>query len=444
MSTTSRRLASLSFFLAGALALVSAEDNAIPFSPGFDIAQVAALAQSLPSESWEFGTAAEALLELHNPELSVFGDSPFPVASGSKSSIQALVYAADKIVIGSTGLSNGNGATGDPASLGVSAVMLGKTNKTFADAAAVQLAYLLDTAPRYSNGAISQRADKPVLWADFMYMAPPFMAFYAADSGNATLLRDTYKQCGLYRDVLQSNGKGLWKHIVGPEAADPGHWSTGNAWAAAGMARVLATIMRAPVAQDVSWCTGAISDLSGWIKEILDAAMGAPLDGGLLRNYIDSSAEPVFGEISGSSLLASVAYRMAVLRPDAFDASYVAWADGIRKEFGTGGHVKSGVVSPAVNPHNWHDPDPDTSGSPEGQAMVVLMYAAWRDCVVAGTCQQAQAKTQTQATKTTEVLTQAVQTSQVPRRKCSANHAARRALQLEQSRRMQYVRRIQH
>ncbi|KAJ7663893.1 Six-hairpin glycosidase-like protein [Mycena polygramma] len=378
-------------FVLGVHSLTVSADNAIPFSPGFDISSVAALAQSLPSKSWEFGAAAEALLELNNPELSVFGATPFPVPTSSQSSVTALAYAAKTIVIGSTGLSNGNGATGDPASMGVSAVMLGKTDKKFANAATVQLNYLMNTAPRYSNGAISQRAAVPELWADFMYMAPPFMAYYAADAGNATLLQATYKQCGLYRAVLQTKGQGLWAHIVGPQGPDPGHWSTGNGWAAAGMARVLATILRAPVAQSASWAPGAISDLTAWIKEILDAALGAPLDGGLVRNYVDDTdSAHGFGEIAGSALLASVAYRMAVLQPATFGAAYVAWADGIRKELNRDGHVtEDGVVTPAVNPYNWSDTTPDTDGSPEGQAMVVMMYAAWRDCVITGLCRRA-------------------------------------------------------
>ena len=81
-----------------------------------------------------------------------------------------------------------------------------------------------------------------------MYMAPPFLAYYAADTDNEDLLREVVRQCGLYREVLQLNTgssyDGLWRHIIGPEAQDTGLWSTGNAWAAAGMARVLATVVQ--------------------------------------------------------------------------------------------------------------------------------------------------------------------------------------------------------
>lgn len=232
-----------------------------------------------------------------------------------------------------------------------------------------------------------------------MYMAPPFLAYYAASTSNLTLLKDVVTQCTLYRQILQSNtttpsapydGK-LWEHIVGPQSADPGLWSTGNAWAAAGMTRVLATVIKAPVAwRDVFWRQSAIKTLTGYIQEILDGAMEAPPDDGLLRNYLNDTTW--FGEISGSSLLASVAYRMAVIDPNEFGETYIGWADGIRATLGGDDasgvpHVSSnGTVAPSVNPLGWGDRNKFTSGSPEGQNFVVLMYAAWRDCVFVNLC----------------------------------------------------------
>jgi rhamnogalacturonyl hydrolase YesR len=231
-----------------------------------------------------------------------------------------------------------------------------------------------------------------------MYMVPPFLAFYAADQNNETLLHESVKQCGYYRQVLQSNTtapyKGAWEHIIGPNNKDLGVWSTGNAWAAGGMTRVLATIMKAPAAQSAAWKEGAISDLTNWIMEIINGAMASSMDAGLLRNYY-SDTDPNahgFGEISGSSMLAAVVYRMAALRPDVCTTSYISWADGIRSVLrgkdGSGNpHVTAdGIATPAVNPLAWADTKPRTTGSPEGQAFVVLMYAAWRDCVLVGLC----------------------------------------------------------
>lgn len=148
-----------------AFILGSAASNAFPFSPGFDIRAVSSLATSLPSYSWEFGIASETLLELYDPQHAVFGN-PFPIPTISPCQSVSLSYAKEKIVIGTgaNGLSNGNGAVGDPASLGVSAVLLGKTEKKYLDAATEEVEYILGKAPRWWNGAISHRVQYAELW----------------------------------------------------------------------------------------------------------------------------------------------------------------------------------------------------------------------------------------------------------------------------------------
>lgn len=135
----------------------------ILISPGFNISSVLTLATLLPSHSWEFGTASEALLEVYSPSLSVFGSSSLASPSSSISSVPALEYAKSKIVIGTgaNGLSDGDGAVGDPASLGVSAVLLGGE---YMDAAREEVEFILGQAPRWGNGAISQRVDVAELW----------------------------------------------------------------------------------------------------------------------------------------------------------------------------------------------------------------------------------------------------------------------------------------
>ena len=137
-----------------------------PYDPGFNITKVAEIAESLPSHSWEFGTASEALLEIYNPEISVFGHSPFPVLTLLPENVRSLAYTASKIVIGTgpNSLVDGGGAVGDPASLGVSAYLLGKTNQTYLAAAASQLDYVVHGAPCFWNGAISHRVSVTELW----------------------------------------------------------------------------------------------------------------------------------------------------------------------------------------------------------------------------------------------------------------------------------------
>lgn len=246
-------------------------------------------------------------------------------------------------------------------------------------------------------------------------MAPPFLAYYGVATSNASFLQEAVNQCLLYRQILRANtsasarppathpvvASGLWTHIRGPVSNDPGIWSTGNAWAAAGMMRVLATLVKAPPSLfdaghrgtiNITWKTQATANLVNAIREILDASMRVPTDGGLLRNYLDDPTW--FGETSGSALLASVAYRLATLSSTSSllggsklstsdYQKYIQWAEQIRKTLGRDGHITRGIATPAVNPLGWGDRQKFTKGSPEGQNFVILMYAAWRDCVKA-------------------------------------------------------------
>lgn len=59
---------------------------------------------------------------------------------------------------------------------------------------------------------------------------------------------------------------GLWRHIVLGNGEDLGHWSTGNAWAAAGIMRVLTTISGSSLSNQFTVEKG---NLEGWALEIV-------------------------------------------------------------------------------------------------------------------------------------------------------------------------------
>lgn len=139
---------------------------------------------------------------------------------------------------------------------------------------------------------------RPFIRADGVYMGFPFIAAYGAVTHNQTLLKEAYTQCKLYRNALLQPGPTgpLWAHIVADNGTfiDPGLWGTGlcllfsyvaadgvaqntpfrigNAWAALGMLRVQATLIKSSFASTFST---EISDLSYWIKEILDGTFKA-------------------------------------------------------------------------------------------------------------------------------------------------------------------------
>ena len=140
----------------------------------------------------------------------------------------------------------------------------------YASAAKDQLDYLLNVAPKAADGTISTRESEVQLWSDFVYMAPPFIAYYGALEGGdngATLLQTAYEQVKLYRDVLFDADVGLWRHVALGSWSDPTHWATGNGWAAAGALRVLATIQGSAAADSMQ---SQQNDLLQWVKETLD------------------------------------------------------------------------------------------------------------------------------------------------------------------------------
>lgn len=102
---------------------------------------------------------------------------------------------------------------------------------------------------------------------------PPFLAYYAVVNNNQTLLQEAYNQISLYRDTLRQSS-GLWAHILlggGNTVPDTGLWATGNAWAAVGMLRVLATMQRSQYAGDMQ---DQMGDLQTWTEDILNAVQG--------------------------------------------------------------------------------------------------------------------------------------------------------------------------
>jgi hypothetical protein len=131
--------------------------------------------------------------------------------------------------------------------------------------------------------------------------------------------------------------------------------------------------------------TSQAGQLKSWIKEILDGALLSGFDSGMLHNYLNDAGW--FGEVSGTAILSAVAYRMAVNDGAMFPQKYIDWADRNRVALAQKQN-SNGVVAPAVNPYNWHDRNKYNAGSPEGQAFMVYLYTAYRDCVSSGVCKQ--------------------------------------------------------
>ncbi|KAL9072207.1 MAG: hypothetical protein Q9161_003680 [Pseudevernia consocians] len=338
---------------------------------------------SLAKASWEHGTAAEALIELHDPELSVFATDPFPAARIPQPTVDAtpgLVYAKKYIRKDEKTLIDADGSSGDTAALGVFCILIGQSITDYHTAAKREADYLLEDVPRWSNGAISHRHCYAELWADFVYMAPPFLAYQAVATGNADLMRVAVQQCLLYSDVLQSEPeRKLWKHIVGPAwmpARDKGIWATGNGWAVAGMVRVLATAIKSPYNKSDNLDTKRLLQV---IFDIIDGASSAKKNGSppLLCNYLNDGS--YFGDVASTALVASAVYRLAVMFPKECSSQHIRFAESCWESVQAHINDRNGDVGPTPMPGVALSHTPSMEGSSQGHSFVVMLFAAHRD-----------------------------------------------------------------
>ncbi|XP_014560056.1 hypothetical protein COCVIDRAFT_90135 [Bipolaris victoriae FI3] len=351
-------------------------------------------AQESASHSWEHSTVFEALLEYRNPPYSVFSPDPFPNGETPRLKIEdidALRYVRPLIRTDTPTLSEDNGSSADPASLCLPALLLSlspslspSTQTTYSTALSRQLHQLLKETARFPNGALSHRTTHPSLWSDFIYMAPPILAYTGVSTHNPCLLHESVRQCESYCEILRTPS-GAWRHIANltssstPEKVkqDSGAWTTSNAWAAAGMARVLATLLHSPFAAHT---TAEQTSLVGMIKGIVDAARSVDTHPSrLLRNYLDD--ETAFAEVAGTALMAAAVFRVAGLEGagEVLGGGYTAWATEKMRAVAQHVDVRTGVAAPVVNSLKESQQMPPGEINPEAQAFVVLLFAAWRD-----------------------------------------------------------------
>lgn len=213
-------------------------------------------------------------------------------------------------------------------------------------------------------------------------MVPPFYAYYGVLTNNENIVREAARQCQLYDDLLNTSS-GLWRHtltvsehVPGERTEDdPGLWTTSNGWAALGMARVVATIRNSQFNTRTEGEQWALIEI---IERIVRGACQRDKDEfGLLRNYLDDEAS--WGEVAGTSLLAAAVLRMALIEPRTFYEGFTAWAVTKMTAVEDCINRRTGAVAPVANALDESQKTPLDGVSPEAQASVVLLQAAWRD-----------------------------------------------------------------
>jgi hypothetical protein len=118
------------------------------------------------------------------------------------------------------------------------------------------------------------------------------------------------------------------------------------------------------------------SDLAAWVGEIVNGTWPHQQASGTLLNVLDAPPAATFADTSGTAFLAAVTFRYAALTGD------TTWVGAATKAMNAvvGSIDGSGWLRGNVDPYTFSSPLLGTgtqSGSPEGQAFVIMVSRAF-------------------------------------------------------------------
>lgn len=292
--------------------------------------------------AWEQGVAAQALLE-----------------SGEKDLV--ILMAKDAVLRQSEDgrlavVSSNHGVT-DPAANGEAVLYAAgvTSDSNLRNGAEKMLDYLLHRAPKTKDGTLHHIADKPQVWIDSAYMAPPFLAVAGSPD-------EAVKQIEGFRKLLWNRKRKLFSHIWDEGANDfyrKDFWGVGNGWAAAGMTRVIRALPKEMTAEK--------ERLVGYVKDVIDGCLIHQRKDGLFHDVVDKP--DTFVETNLAQMLAYSIYRS--IQGGWLDHSYKEHADRMR-EAALRKVDKFGLVQDVCGAPNFDSP----GTAVEGQAFFLLMEAA--------------------------------------------------------------------
>ncbi len=336
--------------LAGAAILPSSRAEAVEankrlarMSPLTEKVKMAML--TMQRMAWEQGVAVQALLEMGETGLTVL------------MAREAVLRVSEDGRLGQ--VCDNHGVT-DPGSNGEAVLFAARVTgepklKAAADG---MLDYFLHKAPKTKDGTLYHIDDKPQVWIDSMYMAPPFLAVAGAHA-------EALKQVEGIRRLLWNKEAKLFSHIWDDAKHDFGRtdfWGVGNGWAAAGMTRIIKALPDGMEAERAR--------LVGYVKDVLDGCLAHARPDGLFHDVVDKPA--TFVETNLSQILAYCIYRG--VKGGWLDRAYLPRAAKMRAA-ARAKVDKEGLVQGVCGSPTFEAPGTAT----EGQAFFLLMEAAAAD-----------------------------------------------------------------
>lgn len=301
-------------------------------------------------DAWEQGVAAQALLESGERDLAILMAKEAVVRQDAEGRL-AILSCWPGVT---------DAAANGPVVLWAAEECRDGRLRAAADA---MLAYLMRKAPRAADGTLYHVSDKPQVWVDSLFMAPPFLA-------QAGQPAEAVRQVEGMRRRLWLPGKKLFAAIwdEGRNAFERlDCWGVGNGWAAAGMTRVAQALPAAMAAEK--------DRLRGYVSDVLDGCLRCMRPDGLFHDVVDAAGS--FVETNLAQMLAYVIYRG--VRGGWLPPALLAKAAVMRRA--AWGKVDDlGLVQGVCGSPEFSSPGTAT----EGQAFFLLMEAACRDLCSAG------------------------------------------------------------
>jgi len=315
--------------------------------PGSDplVERVRIAMLTMQRQAWEQGVASQALLE--------WGDADLVILMAK----EAVIRIFDDGRLGQ--VCDNHGVT-DPGSNGEPVLYAAKlTGDPVLKAGAERmLDYFLHKAPKTKDGTFYHIDDKPQVWIDSMYMAPPYLAV----AGHPA---EALKQIEGFRQLLWNKERKLFSHIWDDGLngfARKAFWGVGNGWAAAGMTRVLRALPEGLADEK--------RRLQGHIKDVIDGCLTHLRPDGYFHDVVDDPKS--FVETNLAQIMAYSIYRG--IKGGWIDVSYRPRADKMR-EAARAKVDQMGFVQDVCGSPTFEAPGTAT----EGQAFFILMEAAYRD-----------------------------------------------------------------
>jgi len=302
---------------------------------------------TMQRQAWEQGVASQALLE--------WGDRDLTILMAK----EAVIRIYDDGRLGQ--VCDNHGVT-DPGSNGEAVLYAAKlTGDPILKAGADRmLDYFLHKAPKTKDGTLYHIDNKPQVWIDSMYMAPPYLAVAGQPA-------EAWKQIEGFRKLLWNEDRKLFSHIWDDGLngfAREAFWGVGNGWAAAGMTRVLRALPQNMTVEK--------RKLERYVNDVIDGCLAYKRPDGFFHDVLDDPNS--FVETNLSQIMAYSIYRG--IKGGWIDVSYRQGADKMR-EAARAKVDRMGLVQDVCGSPTFEAPGTAT----EGQAFFILMEAARRDLI---------------------------------------------------------------